>query len=110
MSGVHVFAANWNNTLRGELQLPGGKLPDGTLFRIGLMEAGSSGHVIRVAESDSQFHFVMKNLPSGDFDILVGAIPSSSSSPSLRVPQVRQHVTLKNGTNDVTIIVNSEAQ
>jgi hypothetical protein len=104
VSGVRLFAAYANNTLRGEISLRNGTPSEATRFRVALMKPGIRDRIIATAEAGSDRRFVMTDVPTGDFDLMVLAIPTSSSTPPAQLPaSVTKRLNITSGTNDVVI-------
>jgi hypothetical protein len=104
VGGVRLFAAYANNTLRGEISFRNGTPPEATRFRVALMKPGVRDRVIAVADTDSDRRFVMTNVPTGDFELMV--LATSSSTPRAQLPATAtRQLNITTGTNDVVIVL-----
>jgi len=103
VNAVRLFAAYANNTLRGKISFRNGTPPAATRFRVALMRVGEHDRAIAMAAADSDLRFVMTNLPTGDFELVVLA---SSSVPRAQLPATfTRRLNIVSGTNDVEIVL-----
>ena len=106
LGGVRLVAAYANNTLRGEISFKNGTPPEAARFRVALMKPGVRDRIIAMTEAGSDRRFVMTDVPMGGFELMVLAIPTSSSTPRAQLPaSVTRQVNITSGTNDVVIVL-----
>lgn len=105
ISGVRLVFAYGAGSIRGEVKIEGGVLPEGTTFQLFIRSAtgGDRGPVPQV-EVDARGRFVSENIPPGTYEVtLYGAIPGPQ--PAQAFEPVKQTITVANGAELRVIFV-----
>jgi hypothetical protein len=111
ISGVRLLFAYGTGSIRGEVKIVGGVLPDGTMLQVSIRSApGDSRHFTRSLETDARFHFVGENIPPGNYELSVRATtPDPKATPPFE--PVKQTITVANGAEvQVTLEVDLGAK
>lgn len=107
VAGVRVICAYGTGVIKGQVQIQGGTLPDGTILNVICLRPNDSpdaavGH----GQVDARGRFVIERLPEGNYVLMVGVLWKSGSRPP-RLPFVRQPVRVINGAEvPATLVVN----
>lgn len=111
ISGVRLLFAYGTGSIRGEVKIVGGVLPDGTMLQVSIRSApGDSRRFTRSLETDARFHFVGENIPPGNYELSVRATtPDPKATPPFE--PVKQTITVANGAEvQVTLEVDLGAK
>ena len=69
------FLAYGTGSIRGDVKVEGGLLPEGMRLRVFVRSAaGESRQFNRIADSDARLHFVVENIPPGNYELVVSGI------------------------------------
>ncbi|HYW71339.1 MAG TPA: carboxypeptidase-like regulatory domain-containing protein [Pyrinomonadaceae bacterium] len=103
MSGLHIVIDYGTGTIRGNVKLDNGTpITEGVMFVRWKHEGARDGNVVQV---DSRGQFVIRNLASGPFELIL-QINSMNPPPARGIPPPRQTVAVTDGTDtEVTFIV-----
>ena len=103
VTGLRVFVAFGNATIRGVVKLENGSLPPGVMLFVRVSKPGEMAPGgIRPTQVDARGHFLIEGIPTGDYDLTVMVPVVNGSRPR----QVKQGVSVQNGvTTDVVITV-----
>jgi protocatechuate 3,4-dioxygenase beta subunit len=109
VNGVRLVFGYGTGSIRGELKIEAGSLPDGISPEVIIRSAtGAPRRFSRSAEVDGRLHFLLENIPPGTYDLIVRG-PSTVVPGSKPVPPVeflKQTVTVSNGVEvKVTLVV-----
>ena len=70
INGVRLIFAYGTGSIRGEVKIEGGSLPEGMSCKLFVRSAaGDARRFNRVAESDGRLHFVSENIPPGNYEL-----------------------------------------
>ena len=97
MSGFKIYVAFGASLVRGQIKIVGGALPNNVLIFVSLMRQGEGTRLN--GQADSRGHFVIKNVPVGNYEaVMILASPGSDLPPS--VPrQQRQPLVVADGVD-----------
>lgn len=111
ITGVRLIFAYGTGTIRGEVKVEGGALPEGTTFQLFVRAgAGDAGGFSRFVEVDARGHFVAENIPPGTYELSLRAIARDRREIQGFEPVTRT-VTIANGAEaQVTLVVNVAAR
>jgi hypothetical protein len=100
INGVRLVFAYGTGSVRGEVKLEGGSLPEGITLRVLLRSpANESRRFNRGVELDSRLHFVLENIPPGSYELVVTGVKQTlGEKPMPPVEYLKQTVTVANGT------------
>ena len=100
INGLRLVFAYGTGSVRGEVKIEGGSLPDGITLRVVIRSpANESRRFNRGAELDSRLHFVLENIPPGSYELVVtGVKQTPAEKPAPPVEYLKQTVTVANGT------------
>jgi protocatechuate 3,4-dioxygenase beta subunit len=100
INGLRLIFAYGTGSIRGEIKIEGGSLPEGISLRVILRSApNESRRFNRGAELDSRLHFSLENIPPGSYEVVVtGATQTPDVKPTPPVEYLKQPVTVANGT------------
>jgi hypothetical protein len=105
VNGVRLVFAYGTGSVRGEVKIESGPLPDGMSLGVRLQPAGGDPHRFnRQADLDARLHFVLENIPPGNYELVVFGTGRPMAGPNA-VPPVeflKQTVTIANG-NEVNV-------
>ena len=104
VNGVRLVFAYGTGSIRGDVKLEGGSLPEGTSLRVVIRSvAGDPRRFIRYGELDARYHFVVENIPPGNYELAVSEVkPMSGGKLVPPVELLKQPVTVANGA-EVTV-------
>jgi hypothetical protein len=96
INGVRLLFAYGTGSIRGEVKIEGGSVPDGMMIQVVIRSAsGDARKFNRIAELDGRLHFFSENMPPGNYELVVRGI---SNTPSTKpVEFQKQTVTVANG-------------
>jgi protocatechuate 3,4-dioxygenase beta subunit len=112
VTGVVIVLAYGMGVIKGQIQVQGGALPEGTSLFVGCRRADDAtpqqypryGGVV-----DARGRFVIENLPTGEYELTVER-RQVSSTPPVRLPRVTQRVSVVSGAEvPVTLVINLAA-
>ena len=100
INGLRLVFAYGTGSIRGEVKIEGGSLPEGISLRVILRSAANeSRRFNRGAELDSRLHFILENIPPGSYELVVTGAPQAPGvKPTPPVEYLKQPVTVANGT------------
>jgi len=100
INGLRLVFAYGTGSIRGEVKIEGGSLPEGISLRVILRSAANeSRRFNRGAELDSRLHFILENIPPGSYEVVVTGAPQPPGvKPTPPVEYLKQPVTIANGT------------
>jgi hypothetical protein len=101
ITGVRLVFVYGTGSVRGELKIEGGSLPDGMQLQVVIRSpAGDARRFNRGAEMDGRLHFVSENIPPGNYELVVHGMmrPTSSNPPVPPVEYLKQTITVANST------------
>ena len=106
VTDVRLVIAYGNEIVRGQVQIEGGQLPEGTRIWIYSRRNGPSGPSNGPAtEVDSRGQFTLEGMTTGDYELELNV--HSRANPGLQFPRARQSVTVvKEKETVVTLILN----
>jgi protocatechuate 3,4-dioxygenase beta subunit len=113
INGLRLVFAYGTGSIRGEVKIEGGSLPEGITLRVGIRSAtNDSRRFGRNAEIDSRLHFILENIPPGTYEVVViGETQSLGVKPTPPVEYLKQPVTVANGTETrLSLVVDLTAQ
>ena len=113
IKGVRLLFAYGTGSVRGDVKIEGGTVPEGMTFRVLVRSAaGDSRRFWRQAELDARLHFLLENIPPGSYELVVnGTTPTTGPKSTPTVELLKQTVTVANGTElKVNLVVNVNAQ
>lgn len=105
VSGVKVILGYGTGIIRGQVNVEGGVLPEGTRLAISIYQAGKPPPIMHV-EADVRGRFTFEGLLPGDYEVSLFAIMGPSPGPQPRPKIVKQQVSVANGTEtQVTLVI-----
>jgi protocatechuate 3,4-dioxygenase beta subunit len=111
ITGVRLVFAYGTGSIRGDVRIEGGALPDGTNLQLLMRSAPGDGrHFTRSLEIDARKHFVAENIPPGNYELTLRAAMPDPKVPPLFEP-VKQTINVSNGAEvQVTLVINLAAR
>ena len=113
INGVRLLFAYGTGSIRGDVKVEGGSLQEGMRLRVSVRSAaGESRRFNRMADCDARLHFLIENIPPGNYELVVsGMAPAVEPRPVLPVEFLKQTVTVSNGAEvKVTLVVDLSAK
>lgn len=105
ITGVRLVFAYGTGSIRGEVKIEGGTLPDGTTLQLSVNSAaGNNRRFSRSLEIDARNRFVLENIPPGNYELTLRAATSDPKEVSPIQP-VKQTVTVANGAETPVSLV-----
>jgi 5-hydroxyisourate hydrolase-like protein (transthyretin family) len=105
ITGVRVVLAYGTGSIRGEIKIEGGTLPDGATLQISVRPtAGDIKGLNHSVAIDARNHFVIETVPPGSYELTLRAITSDPKESSSIQP-VKQTVTVANGSESQVTLV-----
>ena len=102
VSGLRVFVAYGNGSIRGVVKLENGTLPEGAQMFVRLTKPGEPPPALRPSAVDARGHFLMEGIPPGNYEVVVQVF--SGSRTPLRT--AKREVTVQDGiVTDVMLTV-----
>lgn len=102
VTGVRVYLAYGNSSIRGVVKLENGSLPEGARIFIRLNKPGETNSNLRPPQVDLRGYFSMDGIPAGTYEITASVVGSINAP--IRVRNSKREVTLQDGVvTDVTI-------
>jgi Carboxypeptidase regulatory-like domain len=80
IAGVRVVVAYGTGVIRGQIDVDGGKLPEGSRIIVTANRTGGGGSTEQ-AEVDNKGRFAIQNLVDGEYELVVRAIGDTVSTP-----------------------------
>lgn len=107
IKGVRLVFAYGTGVVRGDVKIEGGPLPEGISLRLMLRSpASDSRKFTRYVQIDSRNHFLVENIPGGNYELFLQAVGNDYKPAPLFEPVIRP-VTVANGSEvQATIVVN----
>jgi protocatechuate 3,4-dioxygenase beta subunit len=108
ITGVRLLFAYGTGTIRGEVKIEGGSLPEGMRLHVLVRSAAADSRKFnRGAELDGRLHFVVENIPPGSYDLVVlGEVETPDPKPTPPVEFLKQTVRVSNGAEvNVNLVV-----
>jgi protocatechuate 3,4-dioxygenase beta subunit len=99
LTGVRLLFAYGTGSIRGEVKIEGGSLPEGMRLQVRVRSAAAESRKFnRGAELDGRLHFVVENIPPGSYDLVVlGEVETPDPKPTPPVEFLKQTVRVSNG-------------
>jgi protocatechuate 3,4-dioxygenase beta subunit len=96
INGVRLLFAYGTGSIRGEVKIEGGSVPDGMIIQVVIRStSGDARKFNRTAELDGRLHFLSENIPPGNYELVVRGI---STAPGAKpVEFQKQPVAVANG-------------
>jgi hypothetical protein len=95
INGVRLLFAYGTGSIRGDVTVAGGSLEEGMRLRVSVRSAaGESRRFNRGADCDARLHFVIENIPPGNYELVVIGIEPGTGTA---VEFLKQTVTVSNG-------------
>lgn len=112
VNGVRLLFAYGTGSIRGDVKFEGGSLPEEVLIRVLVRSApGDARQFLRQTELDARFHFVLENIPPGNYELVVRRVTQAPGPKPLPVELLKQAVTVANGAEvKVTLVVDLTAK
>jgi hypothetical protein len=105
VSGVKVILGYGTGIIRGQVNVEGGVLPEGSRLGVSIYRDGKPPPIMYV-EADVRGRFTFEGLLPGDYEVSLFAIMGPSPGPQPRPKIVKQQVSLANGTEtQVTLVI-----
>lgn len=103
INGVRLVFVYGTGSIRGEVKIESGSLPDGMVMQVGVRStSGDARKFSRIAELDGRLHFLIENIPPGTYELAVRGI---TRSPGVKpVEFLKQPVTVANGVEAKVIL------
>jgi hypothetical protein len=102
VSGVRIVLRYGNGSIRGEVKVENGPLPEGARISVWIAKLGETATSFRPYNVDVRGHFLIEGVPAGSYELNVNVnIPGRPNSPPARQP-----VSVTDGaTTDVEVSV-----
>jgi hypothetical protein len=98
VKGVRLVFVYGTGSIRGEVKLEGGTLPEGSAIQVMVRSAGGDGRNFnRVAEIDARLHFFIENLAPGSYELVVRRVTMGGDKPGPPAELLKQTVVVANG-------------
>jgi hypothetical protein len=113
INGVRLLFAYGTGSIRGEVTVEGGSLQEGMRLRVFVRSAaGESRRFNRMADCDARLHFLVENIPPGNYELVVsGLAPAAGTGTGPLVEFLKQTVTVSNGAEvKVNLVVDLSAK
>ncbi|HVQ40148.1 MAG TPA: carboxypeptidase regulatory-like domain-containing protein [Pyrinomonadaceae bacterium] len=113
VKGVRLVFAFGSGSVRGDVKMEGGPVPDGMQLQALIRSAaGEARRFTRMAELDGRLHFVLENIPAGDYELVIrGITRADQNAPTPPIEFLSQPITITNGIESkvsLTVDVNSK--
>ena len=110
IKGVRVIFAYGTGSIRGDVKIEGGALPEGTMLSLTLRSApGNNRRFTRQLELDARFHFAAENIPPGNYELFLRPVTSDGKDAPGFEP-VKQTVTVANAAEEVNLVFDVNAK
>ena len=93
VSGLRVFVAYGNGSIRGVVKLENGTLPEGAQMFVRLTKPGEPPPALRPSTVDARGHFLMEGIPPGNYEVVVQVFSSNRTAPR----GAKREVTVQDG-------------
>ena len=113
INGVRLVFAYGTGSIRGEVTIEGGSLPEGmTLHVLVRSAAAESRRFNRMADLDGRLHFIVENIPPGSYELVVrGVTQGPGTKPGPPAEFLKQSITVSNGAEvKVNLVVDLTAK
>ena len=101
VSGVKLVVSYGTGTIRGEVKLVSGPLPQGVRVAVWIRKAGATAEGYRTYDADSRGHFLIEGVTPGNYDLYVNA-----NVPDRRSTSATQPISVTEGTvSDVVVVL-----
>ena len=113
INGVRLLFAYGTGTIRGEVKIEGGSLPEGMKLEVMVRSAAAESRKFnRGADLDGRLHFVLENIPPGSYEVVVlGDVETAGPKPTPPVEFLKQTVRVSNGAEtNVNLVVDLTAK
>jgi hypothetical protein len=113
INGVRLVFAHGTGSIRGEVKIEGGSLPEGmTLHVLVRSAAAESRRFNRMADLDDRLHFIMENIPPGSYELVVqGLTQGLGTKPGPPAEFLKQSISVSNGAEaKVNLVVDLTAK
>jgi protocatechuate 3,4-dioxygenase beta subunit len=105
VSGVRLVFAHATGSIRGEVKIEGGVLPEGASLQLSVRAAGNNTPGLdRYIEVDARGRFVSETIPPGTYELTLRGATTDPNQPRLFEP-VKRTITVANGTESRVIFV-----
>ena len=85
ISGVRLVFAYGAGSIRGEVKIEGGVLPEGTTFQLSMRSStGENRRLNPYIEVDARGQFVSENIPPGTYELSLHGAPKAQAGSALR--------------------------
>jgi len=110
ITGVQLVFVYGTGSIRGEVKIEGGVLPETTKFQSFIRaRAGDTRRFSRLIDIDARGHFVAENIPPGTYELSLHAITAGGSAfPT--VEPITRTITVANGVETQVILVVTSPQ
>ena len=103
---VRLVVAYGNATVRGTIRIANGSVPPGTRFHVQVNQKPGEPPQANPALADERGRFLIENIASGSYELMVIA-----NGPGIKRPtRVIQPINVVEGANEVTVVLDLEAQ
>jgi hypothetical protein len=97
-TGIRLILSYGQGSIRGQIRLQGGTLPDGARIMVNVGKAGAPGRSFGYAQVDGSGRFVITNIQPGNYELVVRTAPPIRSA-------TRQPVTVTGGKVTEALVV-----
>jgi hypothetical protein len=99
INGVRLVFAYGTGSVRGDVKLENGPVPEGMVIMVAIRSAAGDAHRFnRATEIDARLHFVVENIPPGNYELVVRAVTQTQGvKPAPPTELLKQNVTVTNG-------------
>jgi hypothetical protein len=98
VKGVRLVFVYGTGSIRGEVKLEGGTLPEGSAIQVMVRSGpGDPRNFNRVAEIDARLHFFIEDLAPGNYELVVRRVTISGDKPGPPAELQKQTVVVANG-------------
>ena len=104
ITGVRVVLAYGTAVVKGTASVGGGTLPEGSRLFVGIRRAGERTAVFKESVVDARGRFQMEGLAAGEYELILRA-SAPVGSPPVRMPNVRQAVSVAEGGETTVALV-----
>jgi protocatechuate 3,4-dioxygenase beta subunit len=113
INGVRLMFAYGTGSIRGEVKIESGSLPEGMTLHVSVRSAAAeSRRFHRTADLDDRLHFVVENIPPGSYELVVSGITQTPDAKPIPPAEfLKQTVTVSNGAETkVNLVVDLTAK
>lgn len=110
ITGVRLVFAYGTGSVRGDVKIENGPQPEGMLIQVIIRSPqGDARRFVRMTEIDARLHFVVENIPPGNYELVVRGI--TPTKVATQVELLKQTVTVANGAEvKVNLVVDFAAR